>query len=128
MAKKIEDAIEQGPEVIKPVSFILTRLWRRLLRESNMTVTRFNELMTIFTFEPGLTRKQETDRRGKLGKSLASTNVSLRTLITGLRMLKATRVTLTMRVEFQDRPSVEVAEMINFHHPIHNPEPSQTRH
>lgn len=126
--KKIDDAIQSGPDAVKPTLFILTRLYRRVLQEMEMTPERFNELMTIFVVEPGLTRKQQTDRRGKLMHSLASANVSLRSLINGLRMLKATRVTFALRVEFQDRPEITVEDTIQFHHPLHNPHPNEKLH
>jgi hypothetical protein len=84
--------------------------------------------MSAFIVTPGGTRKQETDARGKLRAALAKTNLSLRSFITGLRMLKATRITFTLEVIFQDKPSVTVSDTINFHHPLHNPEPSQTKH
>jgi hypothetical protein len=125
---KIEQVLDGTAPQITPTLFILGRLWRAVLRETDMTLTRFNELISVFVIEPGVTRRQEVDARRKLRVALASPGVTLRTLLNGLRMLKATRITFTMEVTFQDMPSVTVSDTINFHHPLHNPDPSQTKH
>jgi hypothetical protein len=125
---KIEQVLDGTAPRIVPTMFILGRLWRGVLRETDTSITSFNEAMSAFIVTPGGTRKQETDARGKLRSALAKTNLSLRSLITGLDMLKATRITFTLEVSFQDKPSVTVSDTINFLHPLHNPEPSQTKH
>jgi hypothetical protein len=122
---KIQDAIREGPEKITVSSFILARLWRRVLRETHITTEEFNERMAGHVAHPKLTAKQQSDARASMRATLAKPNVSLRALLEGLRMLKAIRITFTMEVSFQDRPGVTVSDTINFHHPIHNPGPAE---
>lgn len=128
MANKIEDALKDGPGKLTSSAFLLSRLFRRVLMAMDMDATRFNELVSNFVVAPGMTRKQETDARGRLRQALASPKISLGVFLDGFRLLKATRITFAMEVQFQDRPSVQVSESINFHHPLHNPDPSQTKH
>lgn len=122
---KIEEAIKEDPKKLTSPAFLLARLWRRVLRETDMTAERFNELTSVFVMQPGMTRKQETDARGKLRHTLASSKMSLLALLNGLRLLKATRITFALQVEFQDRPSITVAETVSFSHPLHNPESAE---
>lgn len=123
---KIEDVLKDRNTKSLPSLFILARLWRAVLRETNMDVARFNTLLAQHAVEPG-TRKQETDARARLRKALASPNLSVTAFVNGMRMLKAIRITFALKVEFQDQPSVTVSESIQFHHPLHNPIPSQTK-
>lgn len=109
----LDKEIKTELEKLNSPTFLLARLWRRVLRETNMTSERFEELLSIYNAAPGMTRKQETDSRGKLRAALASPSMTLLKLLEGLRMLKARKITFTLRVEFLDREPVVVEDSIH---------------
>jgi hypothetical protein len=109
---QIDKEIKKELEKLNSPAFLLTRLWRKVLLEYGMTTERFDELMSIYVAQPGMTRKQETDSRGKLRQALASPKMTLLMLLNGLRMMKATKITFALRVEFLDRPPVTVEDSI----------------
>ncbi len=88
-------------------------LWRKLLLAADMDEVRWNELMSIYIPRPGLTRKQETDACYALTKSLAGQEFTLGIFMKGLRLLRVSRFTMTLSVEFNDKPSVTVSHLFD---------------
>jgi hypothetical protein len=111
MKESLQKALATGDVGRVPV-FFLSRLFRKLLMAMYMRPARWNELMSIY-MEPDLTRKQMTDKRGRMQRNLAGANMSVRTFVTGLRMLRVKSIKITLDVEFHNTPTITVSDHID---------------
>jgi hypothetical protein len=99
------------------IPWLWNRMFRRIAIEMELTPTRFNELCAIYR-EPGLSRRQERDALRRLINKLSVGILPFRDFWRALRLIRASAITISIRVEFHDAPMVEVA-----HHITMGPEP-----
>lgn len=93
------------------VPWLWSRMFRRIANEMGLTPARFNELTLIYR-EPGLSRRQERDSLRRLLNKLTVGILPFRDFMRSLRLIRASAITISIRVEFHDAPMVEIAHHI----------------
>lgn len=83
---------------------ILTKLFRRILKDRGITPSRWSQLMNRYLNDPAnkipLEGKKRSSDRNNLNKELARPNMSLNVFMKGLRLLNPVRARITLDLEW----------------------------
>lgn len=96
---------------------VLSSLYRKILLDLNVDVTRFNYLIDQYIKAAGLARyaKETTSVRGNIKKELLHNKMSWKVFIKGLNFLRVDRFDITIRLYHHNKKLTEHSKTVILH-------------
>ena len=102
--KSMYDILDAGPHQLTPAKGGLSKLWRQLVFDNNMSLSQWEALMNHLVEEKlyGLKASSLGNIPGNLNKELALPDMSIKVFLKGLRLLRIEAFTLTLTLKRAD--------------------------